>query len=72
MESDNYMKKPMEGKSSRLLQNIERGVAYTCNSIGYLHRIFGLKIFGQNRQNRTWLLDLASDGGRTRRSVPRA
>jgi hypothetical protein len=30
MESDNnYMKKPMEGKSSRLLQNIERGVAYT-------------------------------------------
>jgi hypothetical protein len=30
MESDNiYLKKPMEGKSSRLLQNIERGIAYT-------------------------------------------
>jgi hypothetical protein len=29
MEPDNYLKKPVEEKSSRLLQNIERGVAYT-------------------------------------------
>jgi hypothetical protein len=32
MEPDNYLKKPMEGKSSRLLQNIERDAAYIKNN----------------------------------------
>ncbi len=27
-----------------------------CNSGDYIHRIFGHKIFGQDRQNRTWQL----------------
>jgi hypothetical protein len=32
------------------------GVGGKCCSIGLLHRMFGLKIFGQDRQNRTWQL----------------
>ncbi len=48
------------------------GVRGECCSMGLPTRIFGLKIFGQDQQNRTWLLNSASDGGHIRRSVPRA
>jgi hypothetical protein len=54
-----------------------KGVSVTfgciyCSNKPVLHRIIGLKLFGQIRQNRTWRLVSAFDGGHIRRSVPRA